>query len=98
MINHDPYKNKVETIHFFSNIKIIQINTIPEINLIFMHKINFHQMRKKTIIKIISDFIQAKDLLLTVLTKEIFSNHTYETNKYDNLEIIQHLTTIIFNN
>ena len=53
---------------------------------------------KNTIIKIISDFIQAKDLILTVLTNQLFLNHTHETNKYDNLEITQHLTTITFNN
>ena len=52
---------------------------------------------KKTIIKIINDFIQAKDLVLTVLTNKIFSNHTHEMDKYDNLEIIQ-LHTIIFLN
>ena len=98
MINHDPHKNKVEITHFFKKVKIIQINTIPEINLIIMHKIISHQMMKKTIVKIISVFIQAKDLVLTVLTNQIFSNHTHETNKYDNLEITQHLTTIIFNN
>ena len=82
----------------FSKKIIIQINTIPEINLIIMHKIISHQMMKNTLIKIISDFIQAKDLALTVLTNQIFSNHTHETNKYDNLEITQHLTTINFNN
>ena len=61
-----------------------------------MHKIFSHQMMKNTIIKIISDFIQAKDLILTVLTNQIFWNHTHETNKYDNLEITQHLTTVFF--
>ena len=69
----------------------------PEINLIIMHKIIFHQMMKNTIIKIINHFIQAKDFVLTVLTNQIFLNHTHETNKHDNLEIIQNLTTIIFN-
>ena len=48
--------------------------------------------------KIISDFTQDKDLVLIVLTNQIFLNHTHKTNKYDNLEIVQHLTTIIFNN
>ena len=97
MINHDPHKNKVEITHFFNKIKILQINTIPEINLIIMNKIVFHQMMKSTRIKIISDFIQAKDLVLTVLTNQIFSNHTHKTNKYNNLELIQHPTTINFN-
>ena len=83
---------------FFQTRKTIQVNTIPEINLIIMHKIISHQMMKNTIIKIISDSIQAKDLVLTVLTNQIFSNHTHETNKYDNHEITQHITTIIFNN
>ena len=40
--------------------------------------------------QIINDFIQAKYLALTVLINQIFSNHTHEMNKYDNLEIIQH--------
>ena len=98
MINHHPHKIKVEITHFFNKIKIIQINTIPEINLINMHKIIFYQMMNFTITKIISDFTQAENLVLTVLTNQIILNHTHETNKYDNLEIIQHLTKIIFNN
>ena len=98
MINQDPQKNKVEITHFFNKIKIIQINIIPKINLIFMHKIIFHQMVKNIITKIINGFTQVKDLVLTVLTNQIISNQTHETNKYDNLEIIQHLTTIIINN
>ena len=76
----------------------IQINTIREINLIIVHQIIFYQMTKNIIIKISNDFIQAEDLVLTVLTNQIFSHHTHEMNKYDNLEIIQHLTTIFFNN
>ena len=44
------------------------------------------------------DFIRVKDLLLTTLTNQMFSNHTHEMNKYNNLEIIQHLTKIIFIN
>ena len=63
-----------------------------------MHKIIFHQMMKNTITNIINEFTRAKDLTLTVLTNQIFLNHTHKTNKYDNLEIIQHLTTTIFNN
>ena len=98
MINHDPLENKMEINLFFNKIKIIQINTIPEMNLIIMHKIIFHQTLKKTLIKIISDFIPAKNLVLTVLTIQMFSNHTHKANKYDNLEIIQHLTTKFFNN
>ena len=97
MIKHDPHKKKVEITHFFVKIKITQINNILEINLIIMHKNIFHQMLKKTIIKIITDFTQAGDLVLTVLTIQIFLNHTHETNKYNNLEIIQHLTAKIFN-
>ena len=93
MINHNPHKNKVEITHFFNKTKIIQTNTIPEINLNIIHKINFHQMMKNTIIKTISNFTQAKNLVLTVLT-----NDTHEMNKYDNLEKIQHLTTIFFLN
>ena len=88
-----------ENYQFFQQkIKIIRIKTIPEINLIIIRQIIFHQMMKNTIIKIISDFIQAKDLVLTVLTNQIFLNHTHETNNYDNLEKIQHLTTKTFNN
>ena len=98
MINHDPHENKVEVNHFFHKIKIIQINTIPIINLIILHKIIFHQMMKIIITKIINDFTQTKDLVLTVLINQIFSKLTHEMNKYDNLEKIQHLTTIIFDN
>ena len=98
MINHDPHKNKVEIIHFFTKINIIEINTIPKINLTIMLKSFLHQMMKKIITKIINDFTQTKDLVLIVLTKQIFLNHLHEMNKYDNLEIIQHFTTIIFNN
>ena len=46
----------------------------------------FHQMMKNILIKIINNFIQAKDLFLTVLINQIFSNHTHEMKKYDNLE------------
>ena len=81
MINNDPHKNKMEITHFFNKIKIIQINTMPEINLIIMHKIIFYQMMKSTITEIISGFTKAKDLVLTVLTNQIFSNQTPETNK-----------------
>ena len=98
MINHDPHKNQVKITHFFNKIKVIRIDTIPEFNLIFMQKAFFHQMMRNTIIKIINDFIQAKDLVITVLSNQIFSNHTHEMSKYDNLELIQHLTTTIFNN
>ena len=97
MINPNPHQNKVKVNHFFNKIKIIQMNTIPEINLIIIQHIIFHQMMKNTIIKIINDFIQAKDLVLTVLTNQTFSNHTHEMNKYDDQELIQHLTTILFN-
>ena len=82
----------------FQQNKIIQINTIPEINLLIIQLILFHQMIKNTITKIVSDFIQAKDLVLTVLTNQTFLNHTHETNKYDIQEKNQYLITIIFNN
>ena len=94
MINHDPHKNKVEITHFFNKIKLTQINFIPKINLIIMHKNNFHQMMKNTITKIINDFTQANDLALMVLTNQIFLNLTHATEKYDNPEKIHHLTKI----
>ena len=83
---HDPSQfsqKQSENYPFFFTKKIIQINTIPEINLIIIQQIIFHQMMKNTIIKIINVFIQAKDLVLTVLTRQIFSNHTHEMNKYN---------------
>ena len=98
MINHDPHKNKVEIIHFLNKLKIIEINTIPKLNLIIMLKSCLHQMMKNIITKIINDTTQTKDLVLTVLINQIFLNHLHEMNKYDNLEILQHFTTIIFNN
>ena len=98
MINHDPHKNKVKIIHFFNKLKIIRVDTIPEINLIIMQQIIFHQIMRNTTIKFLYDFIQSKDLVLTVLTNQIFSNHTHEMSKYDNLELIQHLPTTILNN
>ena len=81
-------QNKVKITHFFNKIKIIQIDNILEINLFILQLIIFHQMMKITIIKIINEFIQAKDLVLTVLTNQIFLNHTHEMNKYDDPEII----------
>ena len=100
MCNHDPHKNKVKKkiTHFFNKIKIIQIDTIPEINLLIIQLIIFHQIMKNALIEIINNFIQAKDLVLIILTNQIFSNHIHKTNKYNNLEIIQHFTTINFNN
>ena len=98
MINHNPHLDKVENTHFFNKIRIVQGNTIPKINLIITHKITFHQMMKTTITKIINDFTQAKDIVFTVLINQIFLNHTHEMTTYDNLEIIQHLTIINFNN
>ena len=98
MINHDSHKNKVEITHFYNKINILQINIIPKINLIIMHKIIFHQMMKNIITKIMNDFTPTKHLVLTVLSNQIFLNHTHEMNKYDNLELTQHLTTIVFNN
>ena len=67
-------------------------------NLIIMHKIIFHQMMKNIITKIIKDFTETKDLVLTVLSNQIFLNHIHEMNKYDNIEKTQHLTTKIFIN
>ena len=87
-----------ENYPFFQQQKIMQINTIPEINLIIIKEIIFNQMMKKTIIKIINDFIQAKELFLTVLTNQIPSNHTNEMKKHDNLKTIQQLTKTIFYN
>ena len=55
-------------------------------------------MMKNTNTKIINDFTPTKDLVLAVLSNQIFLNHTHETIKYDNLEITQHHTTIVFNN
>ena len=98
MINHDSHKNKVTITNFFNKIKIIQIDTILEINLLIIQLIIINQMMKNTIIKIINDITLVKDLVLPILTKQISSNHTHEMNKHDNLEITQHLTTIIFNN
>ena len=98
MINHDFHKNKTKITHFVNKIKIIRINIIPKINLIIMHKIIFYQMMKSTITKIINDFSPINDLVLTLLSNQIFLNHTHEMNKYDNLVITQHHTTIIFNN
>ena len=81
MINHDPHKNKMETIHFFNNVKIIQINTILKINIIITHKLIFHQIMMNTIIKITIDFPQDKDLVPTVLINQILLYHTREMNK-----------------
>ena len=86
MINHDPQEQS-GNYPFFQKIKKIQKNIIPKINFKFMHKIIFHQMMKNTITKIINDFTQAKDFVLTVLNNQIFSNHTHKTNKNDNLTI-----------
>ena len=58
---------------------------------------NKYQIKKTIIINTKNDSIQTKDLVLTKLINQIFLNHTHEMNKYDNLEIIQHLTIIIFN-
>ena len=98
MINHDPRKNKTETTHFSNNRKTMQLNTILKNNLIITHKFIFHQTMKNTIIRINNDFPQIQDIVLTVLINQLFSNHTHKMNKKDNLELNQHLTTIIFNN
>ena len=98
IINHDPHKNKKETNRFYNNEKTIQINTILKTNLILTHKNIFRQMMMNTIIKIINNFPPTKELALTEMINRIFSNHTHEMNKKDNLELIQHLTILIFNN
>ena len=84
--------------HFFNKIKIIQIDTIQEINLLTKQHIIFHQMMENTKIEKINNFIEAKDFVFKILTNQILLNHTHEMNKYDLLEITQHLTTIFFNN
>ena len=76
----------------------MQVNTILKINLINAHKIIFHQTMMNTIIRIINVFPETKDLILTVLIHQIFSNHTHEMNKLDNLELTQQLTIKTFNN
>ena len=86
MTNHDLYKIEVKLTHFFNKTKKIHIDTILELNLLILQLIFFHQIMKNIIIKIIINFIQAKDLVLTVLINQIFSNHTHEMNKYDNLK------------
>ena len=65
MINHNLHKSKVKITHFFNKIKIIQIDTILQINPLITQLNNFHQMMKNTIIKIINNFIQDKDYILT---------------------------------
>ena len=84
MINHDLHRNKVKIPHFFNKTKIIQIDIIPEINLLITRLIIIQQMMKNTIIKIINDVIQAKDLVLTVLTNQIFSNRDEQTRQPKN--------------
>ena len=78
MINHDPHKNKVKIIHSFNKIKILQIDTILKLNLLIIQLIIFHQMMKNIIMKIINNFIQTKDLVLTLLTNQIFLNKIHE--------------------
>ena len=96
MINH-KCSQKVGITHFF-NKKKKNTNKYHTRNQPHYCTPNYFQMTKNIIIKISNDFIKAEDLFLTVLTNQIFSHHTHEMNKYDNLEIIQHLTTIFFNN
>ena len=81
MINHDPHKKKMETNQFFNNIKIIELNNIPKINLIITHKVIFHQMKKNTKTKIINSFPQTTDLVFTGLINQIFLKPTQENNK-----------------
>ena len=79
MINHDPRNNKMETTYFFNNVEPKKI--ILTINLISTHKTIFHQTMTNTINRIINDFPQIQDLVLTVLINQIFSYHTHEINK-----------------
>ena len=70
MINQDPHKKKVKITRFFNKIKK------PYQKSTYYYTTNyFHQKMKNTIIKIINDFIQAKDLVLTEMTNQVFSNH-----------------------
>ena len=98
MINHNPHRNKVKIIHFFNKIKIVQskyhIRNQPH----YYTPNYFPYDDEDYYNQIINNFIQAKDLVLTVLTNQMFSNLTHDMNKYDNIEIIQHLTAVIFNN
>ena len=91
-------QDQAKNYNFSQQIKIIQIDIILQINLLIIQLIMiFHQMMRNIIIEIIYDLIEAKDLVLTVLINQIFSNHTSEMNKYHNLEIIQYHTIIFFN-
>ena len=97
MTIHDLHKIEVKMIHFFNKTKIIQIDTISETNLLIIQLKIFYQMMRKIIIKIVNNFFQTKDPVLTALINQIFSNHIHEMNKYDNLELIQHHTILFFN-
>ena len=67
----------------FQHVKTMQKNTIPKINLINTHKINFHQTMMNTIIRIINNFPQIQDLVLTVLINHNFQEQNpVNTNSY----------------
>ena len=61
---------KEKITHFFNKIKITQIDTILEINHLIIQLIIFHQIMKNFIIKIINNFISAKDFVLTVVINQ----------------------------
>ena len=62
MIIHKLHKIEVKIIHFFNKTKLIQIDINPEINLLTIQLIIFHQMMKKIIIKIFNDFFSSQRL------------------------------------
>ena len=95
MTNHNLHTIEVKITHSFIKTKIIQIDTILEINPLIIQLNIFHEMTRNIIIKIINDSIQAKDLVLTAVINQILLNHIHEMNKYDNIEII--ILIIIFN-
>ena len=97
MINHDLHRIEVKITLFSNKTKVIQINTVVEINPHIIQLIILHQMMRNFIIKIINDSIQANDHALTVLINQTFSNHTFVMSKRDTQEIIQHHTIKFFN-
>ena len=94
MVTHDSHKNKVEITHFFNKTEIIQINIIPKINLIIKHKIFFlsddekyyHQNHQRF-------YFNQRPRSYIIEQPDIYEPYTL-IDKYNNLEIIQHLTTI----
>ena len=97
LISYDLHKIAVKITHFFQQNKTSTSKNLLEIDLLFTQLIILHQTMRNVIIKITNASIQAKDLVLTALINQIFSNHTHEKNKYDNLEKIQHHPKIFIN-